>query len=141
MMKQTLMLLSGFLVFSTFNLSAHADDAFSDTPKIRKATQAMLQSCKKEFPDEVSGKSIDAVDHWSEAQENAAPAVSAPYKKTQCFAKHEIWEKLVQRNEWAANTPKDVTRLPASGTSTSTTSTKLIDGNRVPTWNGSVPIF
>jgi hypothetical protein len=131
----------GFLMVSSFALQALADDPFLDTPKIRAATKVMLQNCKKEFPEEVPGMSINSVDHWAEAQERAATEISTPFEKTKCFATHETWEKLVQRNEWAANETTDSTRQPASAGTATTTGQKFIDGNKVPTWDGPTPIF
>jgi hypothetical protein len=138
MKKFTGMMLSvGSLVLAVIVTAplSRADNPFQDTPAIRQATTTMLQNCKKEFPTEVPGMTINDIDHWAEAQENASVVIATPFNKTQCFAKHEAWEKLVQRNEWTATDVDHSNRLPASKTTTT------IDGSRALTWDGNQPNF
>ena len=85
---------------------------------LKSAESAMIQSCRKEFAVTVERKSLDEVDHWAEAQENAPHRISDGFKKTQCYAKHEVWEKLAQRNEWAVATiPSDPRGIPSPASS------------------------
>ena len=79
-------------------------ESLSSSPsKLKSAESAMMRNCLKEFEGAVAGKSVDQVDDWAEAQENAAPKISTVFKSTQCYAIHEVWEKLAHRNEWAGN--------------------------------------
>jgi hypothetical protein len=115
-MKMTSFLFAGFLLVSVASFAHGAEtETFTSLPtaKATKAEKIMLKVCKKEFPDNVAGKSLDDVDHWAEGQENAANPTE--FKKSQCYATHEVWEKMAQRNEWAVtNPPTNPTRLPAS---------------------------
>ena len=125
-MKLTSFALMGFLLTATLVSGADNTDASNQvgmtSPKTKHAEIVMLHACQREFPSIVAGKSLDDVDRWAEAQENSQNPTQ--FKRSRCFATHEIWEKLAQRNEWAVtNIPGDRTRMPASANTTSTGST------------------
>jgi hypothetical protein len=76
----------------------------------RKSLEAaMIKVCRKEFPDVVKKMNVDELDHWAEASETADGWQR--FKKSRCFATHEKWEKLAERNEWS---PESRNRMPAS---------------------------
>jgi hypothetical protein len=72
--------------------------AFAKTDaKVKKAENAMMAACKKEYPDAVKGKKFTEVADWVETEERGANKDT--FKKSKCYNLHEDWEKVAQKTE------------------------------------------
>ena len=112
-MKFEFLVVATALVLCTSFVCRETQADESVAPGQKKAEASMLKACGKEFPEQVKNWSLDQVDQWAEAKENGSD--SATFKKSKCFARHEAWEKLAQKNEWAiTNPPSNPARLPAA---------------------------
>lgn len=69
----------------------------ADAKAVKKAEDAMMGACKKEYAKEVKGKSFKEVADWVETEERGANADS--FKKSNCYNLHEKWEGVAGNNE------------------------------------------
>lgn len=70
------------------------------TEEVKSAEKAMMDACSTDFPKEVKGKSFKQVARWVEGVEHGKnKEATKKMMATNCFSKHEDWEKVAEQKD------------------------------------------